>query len=90
MSLQTNPPCNAAALVSDWKELVALPMSHKATGEQLYATARIEVSVWGACVVENPKSNGKSKISTRYFLVLSDILDHTCLPHLPSNKPATC
>ena len=79
MSLQKSPPCNSTTLVSDWKELVTLPISHKATGEQFYATARMEVSVWGACMVEHFTADGKSKTVTRYFLVLSDILDHTCL-----------
>ena len=74
--LQATPPTGSLTLVSDWKELVSLPISPNASGEQFYATARMECSVWGACMVESVP--GKD-VLTSYYLVISDILDHTCL-----------
>ena len=50
--LQDKPPDGWLAVVSDWKELISLPISHCASGEQFYASARMEMSTWGACVVE--------------------------------------
>ena len=75
-ALQAAPPENTVSLLSDWKELVSLPISRTASGEQFYATARMECSVFGASLVENIPGRG---VVTSYFLVISDILDHTCL-----------
>ena len=60
--LQIAPPEKTLSVLSDWKELISLPISHCASGEQFYATATGQVSQ-----------------SLTYYLVISDILDHTCL-----------
>lgn len=70
--LQDKPPDGWLAVVSDWKELISLPISHCASGEQFYASARMEMSTWGACLVEG--CPGKAPKRT-YYLVISDILD---------------
>ncbi|CAK9062324.1 Uncharacterized protein SCF082_LOCUS32497 [Durusdinium trenchii] len=70
MSLQKSPPCNSTTLVSDWKELVTLPISHKATGEQFYATARMEVSVWGACMVDGNAAQRRRDPSSPLICVI--------------------
>lgn len=74
--LQVAPPASCLSLISDWKELLTLPISHCASGEQFYATARMEASIWGACLADHRTGQG---VEVSYFLVLSDILDHTCL-----------
>lgn len=76
MELQVSPPLASIGIISDWKELVSLPISHRATGEQFYATARMEISVWGCCVIKHLQAN---VVEREFFLVISDILDHTCL-----------
>lgn len=70
--LQDKPPDGWLAVVSDWKELIRLPISRCASGEQFYASARMKMSTWGACLVEG--CPGKAPKRT-YYLVISDILD---------------
>ena len=79
--LIATPPLGHISLLADWKELVTLPITWKATGEQFYGTARKEISVFGAAVAEHaPDSTQENpQILRTFVLVLSDILDHTCL-----------
>ncbi|CAJ1390086.1 unnamed protein product [Effrenium voratum] len=74
--LQIAPPEKTLSVLSDWKELISLPISHCASGEQFYATARMEISAWGACVADH---RAGQPVSLTYCLVISNILDHTCL-----------
>ena len=70
-----------ACLLSDWKELETLPQCFKATGDQFFAQARHEISVWGALLCEHSdtSTSEKPEIMQTYIVVVSKILDHTAL-----------
>lgn len=75
------PPHGTAVLLSDWKELETLPQCWKQTGDQFFAQARHEVSVWGALLVEHSDVSTAEKpdILQTYFVIVSKILDHAAL-----------
>ena len=75
-----SPPWQHVTLLSDWRELLTLPIMWKETSEQWFANARKEISVFGALVSEHAVSSTSSRprIEKTFFLVLSSILDHTC------------
>ena len=79
--LLENPPVGMACLLSDWKELETLPQCFKATGDQFFAQARHEISVWGALLCEHSdtSTSEKPEIMQTYIVVVSKILDHTAL-----------
>ena len=74
--LQTKPEAGHVTLLSDWKELVTLPIRARQTGEEFYAQARKEISVFG-CVLSERKAPSSAEVVTTRILILSDILDHT-------------
>ena len=80
-ALLESPPLGTAVLLSDWKELETLPQCWKATGDQFFAQARHEVSVWGALLVEHDASSTveKPQLLQTYMLFVSKVLDHTAL-----------
>ena len=70
-----------AVLVTGGKEMETVPQSWLATGDQFFATARMECSVFGGMIVEHAanSSNERPRLLTHYFVVVSTILDHTTL-----------
>ena len=66
---------------SDWKELETLPIMPTATGEMFYATARKQISVFGSFIMEHARDStpASPKLKETYLIILTDILDHTCL-----------
>ena len=80
-ALLHNPPLGTVVLLSDWKELETLPQCWQATGDQFFAQARHEVSIWGAELVEHSVQSTAEKpdLVRTQLIVLSTILDHTAL-----------
>ena len=79
--LLERPPLGTAILLSDWKELETLPLTWLTTGDQFFAQARKEVSIWGALLIEHHSASTADapKRLRTYFVVVSPILDHTSL-----------
>ena len=68
-------PGHVAAL-SDFREQFTLPLRAVATGEEYYANARFEISIFGSVVTERA-AEGSDDVLTTHVLILSPILDHT-------------
>ncbi|CAK9090359.1 unnamed protein product, partial [Durusdinium trenchii] len=65
-----------AILWCDWKQNLSIPMTHAQTGDQYWATARAEVSCFGAVLFLEQEAERPRKINV---LLLSDIIEHTAL-----------
>ena len=80
-SLLEAPPLGCAVLLSDWKELETLPLCWQATGDQFFAQARHELSVFGALLVEHADESTAEKpvLVQSWMVVVSTVLDHTSL-----------
>ena len=80
-ALLETPPLGTAVLLSDWKELETLPQCWKQTGDQFFAQARHEVSIWGALLIEHDDASTVAVpvLIRTHFVVVSKILDHTAL-----------
>ena len=65
-----------AILWCDWKQNLSIPMTHVQTGDQYWATARAEVSCFGAVLFLGQEAERPRKINV---LLLSDIIEHTAL-----------
>ena len=81
-SLLEAPPLGCAVLLSDWKELETLPLCWQATGDQFFAQARHELSVFGALLVEHADESTtaeKPVLVQSWMVVVSTVLDHTSL-----------
>ena len=80
-ALLAEPPLGTVVLLSDWKELETLPQCWQATGDQFFAQARHEISIWGAEIVEHAESSTaeKPQVIRTQLVILSKILDHTAL-----------
>lgn len=78
-SLLASPEFNRLTMISDWAELLTLPLQHKQTGEAFYGAARKELSVFGAVIAEHMVGSTVAcpKVIHTSILFLSDILDHT-------------
>ena len=74
--LQEQPEQKSVTVRSDWKELVTLPLRARQTGEEFYAQARKEISVFGSMISKHKPTSPNHVLKTR-VLILSDILDHT-------------
>ncbi|CAK9082215.1 unnamed protein product [Durusdinium trenchii] len=72
--LLAEPPEGAVVILSDFKELVTLPIRSTQTGEEFFANARKDISVFGSIVSERAADG---KVLWTRVLILSDILDHT-------------
>lgn len=70
------PPPQSVVVLSDFKELVTLPIRAVQTGEEFYANSRKEISVFGAIISER-KSDADDAVLWTRVLVIADILDHT-------------
>lgn len=70
-----------AVLVSDWKEQETIPQSWCQTGDQFFANARMECSIFGAQLIEHAANSRHDRpvLLRNYFVVISSIIDHTTL-----------
>ena len=75
--LLEHPAAGTVTILSDFKEQVTLPLRAVKTGEEFYAGARREISIFGSVVAERSSDEDDSVLWTR-VLIVSDILDHTC------------
>ena len=77
----------------DWKQNVTLPLAYCATGDQYWATARMEASVLGFILFEGKQGSPPAKTAV---ILITDVIEHTALaatlqfeelvrPLLPSN-----
>ena len=80
-SLLKAPQIGRVSLLADWKELLSLPLQKKATGESFFGSARKELSIFGAVLLEHlPESAPQKKLMLRtHIIIISEILDHTSL-----------
>ena len=79
--LMDNPPLGHAVLVSDWKEQETIPQSWCQTGDQFFANARMECSIFGAQLIEHAANSRHDRpvLLRNYFVVISSIIDHITL-----------
>lgn len=73
-NLLVEPPAGTVVVLSDFKELFTLPVRSTQTGEEFFANARIEISIFGSVVSERRRDG---TVEWTRVLILSDILDHT-------------
>lgn len=76
LRLLEEPPAKSVVVLSDFKELVTLPLRAVKSGEEFYATARKELSVFGSILAERKSDVDPTVLWTR-VLIVSDVLDHT-------------
>ena len=70
-SLLKAPQIGRVSLLADWKELLSLPLQKKATGESFFGSARKELSIFGAVLLEHlPESAPQKKLMLRTLLEL--------------------
>ena len=74
--LLEQPPGDSIVILSDFKELVTLPLRSVATGEEFFANARKEISVFG-CIISERQSDTNATVLWTHVLIIADILDHT-------------
>ncbi|CAK9019088.1 unnamed protein product [Durusdinium trenchii] len=73
-NLLVEPPAGTVVVLSDFKELFTLPVRSTQTGEEFFANARMEISIFGSVVSERRRDG---TVEWTRVLILSDILDHT-------------
>lgn len=60
----------------DWKQNVTLPLSHKSTGDEYWASSRMETSLLGGIAYVGRAAGPPRKVG---LLWVSDVLDHTAV-----------
>lgn len=76
LQMLDTPKPGHLTILSDWKELFTLLVRCAKTGEEFYANARMEISIFGYVLSERAAS-GSGEVVVTHVLILSPILAHT-------------
>ena len=74
---RTAPAVGEVIIRYDWKQNLTTPMANVETADMFYGTARMEMSVFGALVIQS--HDGDLGVTVSHLVLVSPIIDHTAL-----------